>query len=445
MSTHSNNYEEALTLIMATLRSLEAFKSQRKGNDTRQQIEDDDMTKFRKQLDQKVNEMDVNNASTETNSHVFNNVMKELEQENLELTSLLKISEESRTNLEGEIIERNKEIKTLQTNKDTVFSLEDKRSNLISKNIELNDSLTAIGQGLATSRKKEYCLVKKLNELNVEVQEITIEATGKIVDLSKKLTMSEEQLLEQESIFTKTETTLRELLATVQQMGDSNNEIKTEFKNCILTGKNLKEANQNLHYCKDYLEEQVDRIVDNLKQSRKANEKLKLELANLSADKQNHSKQSSLLNEKVKSNKSEIPVLKHQIDISKDTLETYESGDVKSGIVMNEINKVRQMRETENNLINNRIADRETEIRHDEEGIRIALVRGKRLDTKVQKLNQVLKDFQDSYVEKHELSKIAKDYEVKHKMDFATHRTKAKSILNNSASNVINTVKDSLA
>ena len=54
--------------------------------------------------------------------------------------------------------------------------------------------------------------------------------------------------------------TAKELFEKCNQLGTSNADVKQELLHCLESGKKLKDLNTKLHFCKDYLEQQVSRI-----------------------------------------------------------------------------------------------------------------------------------------------------------------------------------------
>ena len=66
---------------------------------------------------------------------------------------------------------------------------------------------------------------------------------------------------------------------------------KKELSNGVTSGSHLRDVNTKLQYCKDYLEEQLDVLIKELKSSKLGSEKLKIEYANINAEKMNCAKQ----------------------------------------------------------------------------------------------------------------------------------------------------------
>lgn len=430
---------------MAALKALEAFKSKLKIQGG-PQIEDSEIAKLRAALEQKFHEMNNDSASSDkTDAKIIDNVTEELKQKNLELSSLLKLSEQSRFNLEEAIKENNREITALKANTHVMYSLRDAKSELQSKHVELNNAQTRIEQDLSASRKQEVVLIKTIKDLQVKEQEKQYAVTEEISNLSKKLMFVEELFHEKDNTIDTSRKTLIELIDTCKHLGESNDEVKSELKNCISSNKNVAEVNKNLQHCKDLLEDQVDLVVKDLKQSRALNERLKLESANLSAEKQNLVKRFSLLSEKAKSNRHEIPLLNDQMSNTQSVLDDYIEGELKSGVVMNEIKKEQQISEAEKNMSNKKVATLESEIEQIEDAIRGCIGTAKRIDSRAKLLDQRIKHYQSNYVENQELFHLKKDFEMRYKLDTNVQRNRAKAVLQNSANDVIKTVKNMLS
>merc|ERR1712113_668407 len=109
------------------------------------------------------------------------------------------------------------------------------------------------------------------------------------------------------------------------------------------TGKSLKDINTKLQFCKDYLEEQLDVLIKELKAAKVGQEQLKLEYASINTEKQNCAKQIVLLNEELSESSNEVNQLKSQLKDVQTSLKEYESGEARSAAVLNEIKKERRM------------------------------------------------------------------------------------------------------
>jgi len=409
---------------------------------------EDELTRLQAMMDQKIKDMDTEKASADVNQHnphVMDSVMEELEQRNLEMASLLKASDKSRQDMEELIKENNKEITSLRANTLVMYTLEDNVASLQEKEAGLRGQLAKLQDEIAVSKIRDKDLHNQVKDTIKKEEVRSSEFNEKILDLTKNLLYAEDQIAERDGVIEKTEKTLKDLFDTCEQIGDTNNSIRTELHNCRTSNEGLHAKNQSLQYCKEYLEEQVDSMVKDVKAMRGVNEKLKLEIANMAANNRNHTKTHALLNEKVHSNKEDIVMLKDQVKEAKNVLNEYESGDLKSNVVLNEIKKERLQNDTVIKTLQTRIENLDKELEETEEKVKKSGVMERRVDSRMSEMETKINNYQENYIEHHELETLKKDLQVRHKLDLNLQRTRVGAVLNRDQLDLIKAIKDSLA
>ena len=409
---------------------------------------DDELSRLQEMMDKKIKDMEKGRTVAdinEKNPHVMDSVMEELEQRNLEIASLLKASDKSRQDMEELIKANNKEITSMRANTLVMYTLEDNVTALHEKGIGLKSQVAKLEDERAASKIRDKNLNMQIKD-NLKHEQIrSSEYNEKILDLTKTLLYAEDQLQERDGVIEKTEKTLKDLFDTCEQIGDTNDSIKMELHNCKTSNDSVHAKNETLQYCKEYLEEQVDAMVKDVKAMRGVNEKLKLEIANMGANSRNHTKTHALLSEKVHSNKEDIVLLKDQVRESKTVLGDYESGDLKSNVVLSEIKKERLQNETVVKALQNKISDLENELDETEEKVKKSTQMERKLDSRMNEMEGKINDYQENYIEHHELETLKKDLQVRHKLDLNLNRTRVGAVLGRDQMDLIKAIKDSLS
>jgi len=409
---------------------------------------DDELSRLQEMMDKKIKDMEKGRTVAdinEKNPHVMDSVMEELEQRNLEIASLLKASDKSRQDMEELIKANNKEITSMRANTLVMYTLEDNVTALHEKGIGLKSQVAKLEDERAASKIRDKNLNMQIKD-NLKHEQIrSSEYNEKILDLTKTLLYAEDQLQERDGVIEKTEKTLKDLFDTCEQIGDTNDSIKMELHNCKTSNDSVHAKNETLQYCKEYLEEQVDAMVKDVKAMRGVNEKLKLEIANMGANSRNHTKTHALLSEKVHSNKEDIVLLKDQVRESKTVLGDYESGDLKSNVVLSEIKKERLQNETVVKALQNKISDLEKELDETEEKVKKSTQMERKLDSRMNEMEGKINDYQENYIEHHELETLKKDLQVRHKLDLNLNRTRVGAVLGRDQMDLIKAIKDSLS
>merc|ERR1712224_439892 len=346
-------------------------------------------------------------------AHILENVMAELEQRNSELASLYRSSEKNRVDMEAMLKEQNEELKTLRANTSAMRSLESEVSELTDKKHGLETAIKDRDQELSTSRKQEQFLLQKVREMEREVDQAGKDFNLRVVDLTTKIAWTNDQILEKDAVIDKTEQTVKELFEKCEQLGTSNTDIKKELANSVVTGNRLIDVNSKLQYCKDYLEEQLEVLIKELKNARVENEQLRLEFANLNGEKTNCAKEIVMINEELSQSSNEVRLLKESLKTIQTRLKEYESGESRSPVVINEL-------------------------KH-------ATMQEKRTNTKMMEMESKIAYFQENFVEKAELQRVKADLEVKYKLDMNAQLKKVSAVFDKDQDDLIKTMRTSLA
>merc|ERR1719171_2054893 len=286
-------------------------------------------------MDQRIKDMKSKSADgNNLNPQVMEDVMEELEQRNLEMASLLKASDKSRQEKEEMIKENNKQITSLRANTLVMHTLQDNVVALQEKQNDLRLKVGKLEADLSESKVLDMELRNQGQELEKQEARRFSEFNERIRELVKNLLYAEDQVAERDSVIEQTEKTLSDLFSTCEQITETNKSMKSEVENCKSSNDGVHSKNETLQSCKEYLEEQVDALVRDVKSTRGVNEKLKLEIANMAANNRNHTKTHALLNEKVHLHREDITLLKDQLKEAKTVLSDYESGELKSNVVL---------------------------------------------------------------------------------------------------------------
>lgn len=405
---------------------------------------DNDLSNLQASMDLKMKEMEDSKEGDQSKPHIVNDVMDELEQRNLEMASLLKSSEKNRSDLEEMIKEHNKDITSHRANTLVMYSLDDNVAALSNKEQELKQQLTELESVVVASKRNEKSLHQKIKDLIQLEQQRAREFSEKVLDLTKKLTWTEEQIAEKDHGILKSEKTLQELFDMCEQLGESNTHIKNELHNCSTSGNHMRETNRNLQYCKEYLEGQVDNVVKEFKTIKSVNEKLKLEIANMAADNRNHKKKYSLMSEKVQGNKEDMVLLREKLKEAENVMNHYDSGEIKSNVVLNEIKKDKQMSESVIKNLQKKIKNLEIDIESGEDKIKKFSQIDKRMDAKLSDMEVKINDYRENYIEQSELESIKKEMQVRHRLDMNTQKHRVGAVLQNDQLDLIKAIKDTL-
>jgi len=377
-------------------------------------------------------------------AHMLENVMADLEQRNSELASLYRSSEKNRADMEDMLKEQNDELKTLRANTLIMRTLENDVNEMTDKKHELEEKIKTLEHELASLRKQEQVLHQKVREVERQGEIAGKEHNTKIAELMSKISWSNDQLVEKDTIIERTEHTVKELFEKCQQMGSNAISVKNELSNCVESGNRLKDVNTKLQYCKEYLEEQLNVLIKELKSAKVENEQLKLEYANLSSEKQNCAKEIVLLNEELSESSNEITLLKSNLKSVQRHLKDFESGAMRSAVVMNEIKKERRTFEGEKESLEKKIKDLEARRDIALEELRNATLYERKQNTRMMEMEAKLSYFQENFIEKQELQKIKNDLEVRYKLDMNQQLKKVSSLFDKEQDELIRTMKASI-
>merc|ERR1712224_75365 len=408
---------------------------------------DKEFSQLRISMDSKMTDLvDLENLVEKSKpaAHILENVMAELEQRNSELASLYRSSEKNRVDMEAMLKEQNEELKTLRANTSAMRSLESEVSELTDKKHDLETAIKDRDQELSTSRKQEQFLLQKVREMEREVDQAGKDFNLRVVDLTTKIAWTNDQILEKDAVIDKTEQTVKELFEKCEQLGTSNTDIKKELANSVVTNR-LIDVNSKLQYCKDYLEEQLEVLIKELKNARVENEQLRLEFANLNGEKTNCAKEIVMINEELSQSSNEVRLLKESLKTIQTRLKEYESGESRSPVVINEIKKERRAFEITRDGLEKKV--RELESKRDllMDELKHATMQEKRTNTKMMEMESKIAYFQENFVEKAELQRVKADLEVKYKLDMNAQLKKVSAVFDKDQDDLIKTMRTSLA
>lgn len=409
---------------------------------------DKELTELRQNMDSKMMDLEDLERLTEKNkpaAHILENVMADMEQRNSELTSLYRSSEKNRSDMEDMLKEQTNELKTLRANTVVMQTLETEVNELTEKNDELGNKIKSNEQELVQSKKMEQMLMQKIRDMERQAEHSSHEQNVKINELVNKISYCNDQLAEKDNIIVKTEQTVKELFEKCQQLGTNALEVKKELSICIESGNRLKDLNTKLQYCKEYLEEQLDNLINEMKAAKVENEQLKLEYAGINGDKQTCAKHIVLLNEELTNSGNEITHLKGTLKNVQTHLKEFETGEMRSAVVVNEIKKDRRTFQSIKESLEKKVLELEAKRESVEEDLRQASLNEKKQNTRLMEMESKIIYFQDNFIEKQELLKTKKELEVKYKLDMGSHMKRISALFDKEQEEVGKAMQLSLA
>lgn len=381
---------------------------------------------------------------TKPAAHILETVMGELEQRNLELSSLLKASEKSRLEMETILKEQNEEITTMRANTLIMHTLENEVTTLTEKKTELLENINQLEADIADCKSQEQTFEHRFQDMEREKEQTEQEHSSRVMELTTKLTFAHEQLTEKDNVIEKTELTIKDLFEKCSQLGTSNSDMKNELLHCLDSGKQLKDLNTKLQFCKDYLEQQVDQLIRELKSTRATNEQLKLEMSNMSREKQNSSKQVMLLEQECNQTSGELNILKDKVSSLQKQLQEYESGEIKSVCAMQDIAKEKEYHEATRLALDKKIRELDNQVKLQVDELKNSEFHGRKLKAELMQLQSKVEYYQENFIEKQELHKIKSDLEIKYKLDLNTQLQKVSAVFEQEQIDLISAMKLSL-
>jgi len=398
-------------------------------------------------MDSKMNELqDLQDLAEKTKpaAHILETVMGELEQRNLELSSLLQASERSRSEMESMLKEQNEDLTTLRANTVIMRTLEEEITSMNERKNEMLDQMKMMEEELSECKQNEQNFNHRLSEMDTEREQASQDFSERIQDLSSKLQYADDQSRDKDHMIEKTEVTVKELFEKCNQLGTNNSEIKSELLHCLESGKKLRDLNTKLQFCKDYLEQQVDQLIRELKASKGTNEQFKLEMSNINREKQNCNKQIMLLEEQQKQSTSEISILKDKLSNLQKHLQEYENGDIRSASCISEINREKEAHENTRLALEKKVREMESELKHQDGDLKNNEMCNRKLKTEMVQANAKIEYYQQNFIEKQELQKIRSDLEIKYKLDLNTQLQKVSAMFEQEQNELISTMRQSL-
>merc|ERR1712080_704515 len=96
------------------------------------------------------------------------------------------------------------------------------------------------------------------------------------------------------------------------------------------------------------------------------------------------------------------------------------------------------------NLLEKKIDNLENEIEIAEEKVKRSSVLERRLDSRLSEMEAKINNYQENYVEQHELQSIKKELQVRHKLDMNTQRSRVGAVLQQDQLELVKAIKESL-
>lgn len=378
-------------------------------------------------------------------AHILENVMAELEQKNSELVSLYRSSEKNRLDMVAILKEQNQELRVLRANTETMRTLEVEITGLTEKKVEIESKIKDRDHEFSQARKQEQSMRQRYREVERQCEQTSKDYSSKIEELTSKINWANEQIIEKDAVIDKTESTTKELFEKCQQLGVSNSDIKKELDNCVESGNRLVDINTKLQYCKSYLEEQLEILINELRLAQVENEELKIEYSNVNTEKVNFAKNIVLIKEELSQSASEIAELKEILRTMQNDFKDYESGKRRSAAVINEINKEKRAREDSKEQLEKKLWELESKRDVHLEELKSLQVQEKKQNIRIMEMESKITFYQMHFIEKQELHKMKADLEVKYKLDMNNQMKKINAYCDRQSEDLSNSLKASLA
>lgn len=378
-------------------------------------------------------------------AHILENVMAELEQKNSELVSLYRSSEKNRLDMVAILKEQNQELRVLRANTETMRTLEVEITALTEKKVEIESKIKDRDHEFSQARKQEQSMRQRYREVERQCEQTSKDYSSKIEELTSKINWANEQIIEKDAVIDKTESTTKELFEKCQQLGVSNSDIKKELDNCVESGNRLVDINTKLQYCKSYLEEQLEILINELRLAQVENEELKIEYSNVNTEKVNFAKNIVLIKEELSQSASEIAELKEILRTMQNDFKDYESGKRRSAAVINEINKEKRAREDSKEQLEKKLWELESKRDVHLEELKSLQVQEKKQNIRIMEMESKITFYQMHFIEKQELHKMKADLEVKYKLDMNNQMKKINAYCDRQSEDLSNSLKASLA
>lgn len=378
-------------------------------------------------------------------AHILENVMAELEQKNSELVSLYRSSEKNRLDMVAILKEQNQELRVLRANTETMRTLEVEITGLTEKKVEIESKIKDRDHEFSQARKQEQSMRQRYREVERQCEQTSKDYSSKIEELTSKINWANEQIIEKDAVIDKTESTTKELFEKCQQLGVSNSDIKKELDNCVESGNRLVDINTKLQYCKSYLEEQLEILINELRLAQVENEELKIEYSNVNTEKVNFAKNIVLIKEELSQSASEIAELKEILRTMQNDFKDYESGKRRSAAVINEINKEKRAREDSKEQLEKKLWELDSKRDVHLEELKSLQVQEKKQNIRIMEMESKITFYQMHFIEKQELHKMKADLEVKYKLDMNNQMKKINAYCDRQSEDLSNSLKASLA
>lgn len=378
-------------------------------------------------------------------AHILENVMAELEQKNSELVSLYRSSEKNRLDMVAILKEQNQELRVLRANTETMRTLEVEITGLTEKKVEIESKIKDRDHEFSQARKQEQSMRQRYREVERQCEQTSKDYSSKIEELTSKINWANEQIIEKDAVIDKTESTTKELFEKCQQLGVSNSDIRKELDNCVESGNRLVDINTKLQYCKSYLEEQLEILINELRLAQVENEELKIEYSNVNTEKVNFAKNIVLIKEELSQSASEIAELKEILRTMQNDFKDYESGKRRSAAVINEINKEKRAREDSKEQLEKKLWELESKRDVHLEELKSLQVQEKKQNIRIMEMESKITFYQMHFIEKQELHKMKADLEVKYKLDMNNQLRKINAYCDRQSEDLSNSLKASLA
>jgi len=410
---------------------------------------ENEMDELKQQMDKKMyvlkdEAIDETKADTGPGAEILESVMSELEQRNMELQSLLSASEISREKLGENLKEQNEELATLRANSIVVRQLEDEVSSLNQKRNEMNNEILALEAEINEHRRSEKNFVSRIEECERQKGTMDKDHRNQLMDMASRVRNVEEMIVEKDQELENAESGIKELMFKCEQFGASNEEIKKELDSSLESGKRLLEVNAKLQFCKQYLEQQVDQLVKDLKAQCGENETIKLKIANLTREKTTSEKQQSLMAQTEKNMQQELQTLNENVATQQKQLEAYENGAIRSQVVTNEINTLKRSFKEEKSQYTKKSQRLDDHIKHLTAELKESVRQVQELYEQLSEKQSKLDYYQENYIEKAELTKLRTDLELKYKLDLNTQLQRITHMYEQEQSELVETMKSSM-
>lgn len=372
-------------------------------------------------------------------------MMDQLEQRNMELSSLLKSSEKSRKDLELMLQEQNEQLTTLRANTLIMHTLEEEMNHMTKSKGELFDKLSVLEAEAATFKKQEYILRQKLEEVESENGRISDNYRNEYLEQKTKLNLAQNLFKEKERALIESERFSKELFEKCNMLGKRNKDTEKELSACMQSEAHLKEIAQQMHQYKNQLEKDIDELVAQIKTEKSAIKDLKTDLEARDDEMKNTLKQLSNLEDENKANIDKISSLTTELREAFKKIKSYESGEIISAEAQVEMQRWKNTYESREKTYQSEISELKALLEQKNGKIKQAELIEKKFEVRHNDLESKQKYCRENHMDKKDVQLLRNELELKSKLEMNNRLQKVSETFELEQEDLVKTMRLSLS